>query len=785
MKQTARFAVLAAIVLKLPCMAANSVTIKSTSGAQAAGRPFTIFRVFVQGEILKYPHPRAEASPLSVWQSNVLTRWPDDSVQQAVISFTLDFTKRRTVTVDFVNDSNPCSAGDQSACDSAAPTGTQILGFNSGKWGASIETRNAGKVQSASARDMVQNGDWRFWIKGPVANIIIAEDRSPTLKYDFGWHCTSGCVPAGTLARFTDYGQASWDVDTANRSLHPIFVLTQYQGWPGIKVEYILENDWITSLQDQKYDLALKSAQDLSMMQFNRNGLVQIARTRWRKTYWDGQAPGSVRIDYNLRYLIATKAIASYDTSKSVSGMALDAEIRRWTSSDQADIASVGQIYGGRVYKGFPSTGARPDIGLIPQWGVLYLFTMNSALYPEVIGNAEAMGYAPNHYRESAGKRFFDDLHTINAFGRTVSADARPGFLSRDPLDKELAYAADAAVVVGGLSRNYWDSMDVAHQPDAMYLAYLLTGDWYLLEETYFWAAYNLTAPTPGVNCQWCRHDDWAFMNDSFGNTRGVAWTMRTVAHAAWLAPDGSPEKTYFRQKLEYNFAVREGIMNVTNGNFHGDPRWTWGRNTVAAQRDDPLGWVGHNLGGVLSIGGQGQLWVDPHKACFAEAPWQQNYVNVSWGHIEELGFTDIRPIRQASAKNLLHQILDPSFAPKYLLANYLIGTRNFAADCSTSAAISSWQDAINTITPLELGQAQTRWAGGATNALGGYPTIALAASSFLVGINDGSYSGADAWAWMKAHVANQSALDDNPMWAFVPRPAAELGAGDPNGKRK
>jgi len=767
MQLGARFAVLSTILIELPCLGANSLIIKHAGGPQQA-RPFTIFRVFVQGEMANYPHPRVGGTSLPVWQSNVQTRWPDGSVQQALISFPLDMAKGRALTVDFVNDPNACHLGNQAACDNAAPSQSQILAFNSGNWGASIETANQGtNTQTASARTMVQNGDWRYWIKGPVANIIIAEDRSPALKYDFGWHCGSGCAP--TTAQYGtkfDYSQSSWTVDSTNRSLHPIFVLTQYQGWPGVKIEYILENDWIGSVQDQSYNLTLKSGQNLTNVQFSRNGSVQIARSRWRKTYWDGQAPGAVNIDYNLAYLISSRAIANYDTSKAVSGAAIGKEIQRWNASDQADIASARPTYSGTVYKSFPDTGGRPDIGLIPQWGVLYLFSMNPTLYQEVIGDAEAMGYAPDHYREADGSRWYDDLHTTSAMGRTVSADARPGFMSRDVQDKILSYAADRPTIVGGVSNNNWISMDVAHPPDPTYLAYLLTGDWYFLEEIYFWAAYDLTAATPGV-CVWCRHDDWAFLNDSLGDTRGTAWQMRNVAHAAWVAPDGSSEKTYFVQKLNYNIAVREGIMNITNGNFMGDPRWTWGRNGVAVQRPDSLWWVGHNLG---EPNGQSARTVDPAKACFIEAPWQENYVNISWGHIEELGFSSITPLRQTAAKNLLHMILDPGYTPKDLLAAYFVGTRGYAADCQQAAPLNTWADVINTITPTELAAARTRWSQGASDTVGGYPTIALGASSFLVGINDGSASGADAWAWMLSNVTNQTELNDNPMWAFVPR---------------
>ena len=769
-----RFSILIVPLVAFPCLAGNSIFIKHARGPQQPDRPFTIFRVFVQGEVANYPRPRIGETPLPAWQTNVQTRWPDGSVQQAYISFTVDMTKGHTIPVDFVNDPNPCHLGNQAVCDGAAPTQDQILNFNAGNWGADIETADGGVVQSASARAMVQNGDWRFWIKGPLANVIIAEDRTPTVKYDFGWHCESGCAKPGVNNRFLDYKESSWTADTANRSLHPIFVLTQYKGWPGVKVEYILENDWMSTVQDQRYDLTLKSAKDLTKVEFSRPGMVQIRNSRWRKTFWDGREPGDAHIDFNTPYMIATHALPTYDMTRSLPEAAVDEEIHRWRTGDQADIASVAPLYAGTVYKLFPATGARPDIGLLPKWDALYLYSMNPTLYQEVIGDAEAMGYAPNHYRESTAHRFYDDRHTVDAFGRTVSADARPGFMSRDVLDKGLSYAADQPTVVGGISDNYWNSMDVAHQPDPTYLAYLLTGDWYLLEEMYFWASYDLTAATPGglASCRWCRHDSWAFMNDSLGNTRGIAWQTRTVAHAAWAAPDGSPEKAYFTQKLNYNFAAREGIMHITDGNFTGDPRWTWGWDVLVGHRPDPLGWVGISAGAPTV---QATDTVDPTKACNLEAIWQQNYVNVSWGHVEELGFTGVSALRRTAAKNLLHMILDPDYAPKYLLDVYYLGTRGRAANCRDAQPFTNWQEVLGSVTQHAYKGAENGWAHGAVDATGGYPTIMLAAGSFLPGIDDGNERGIDAWCYLKHHVVNQSSLSNNPMWAFVPR----MPAGD------
>src|SRR6185295_940590 len=64
---------------------------------------------------------------------------------------------------------------------------------------------------------------------------------------------------------------------------------------------------------------------------------MQIAFTRWRKTFWSGTPPGHVRVDHNFSYLISTGAIANYDQSVSISP---DSTVTCSSSSDYACFAA-------------------------------------------------------------------------------------------------------------------------------------------------------------------------------------------------------------------------------------------------------------------------------------------------------------------------------------------------------------------------------------------------------------------------------------------------------------
>lgn len=97
----------------------------------------------------------------------------------------------------------------------------------------------------------------RYWLKGPVATQLIVEDKNPaTLAYDFGWDCASRDAACA----------GGWSASTTSttKSLHPIFVLTIYTGFPFVKIEAILENIWSTKLKDQSYSLDIRLGDPLA-----------------------------------------------------------------------------------------------------------------------------------------------------------------------------------------------------------------------------------------------------------------------------------------------------------------------------------------------------------------------------------------------------------------------------------------------------------------------------------------------------------------------------------------
>jgi hypothetical protein len=103
---------------------------------------------------------------------------------------------------------------------------------------------------------------------------------------------------------------------------------------------------------------------------------------------------------------------------------------------------------------------------------------------------------------------------------------------------------------------------------------YLVTGDYYYLEEAYFWGNYALLAQWPVP-----RQDGRGIMSDQI---RGNAWGLRNIADAGFIAPDGSPEAEYFEQRILNNLTEMSAKML-------GPPEYNrmgfWGLRSVADAR--------------------------------------------------------------------------------------------------------------------------------------------------------------------------------------------------------
>lgn len=707
-----------------PAEAINGLRVYNWAGEAQPDRPLTISRFFAQGEIKEFARAIVNGQPLQT-QCDVKTRWADGSLQHALISFRATLPKDAPLLVTFDNQPTGNNDGQLEAVDMLSDR------FD---LGAEIELRNADSVQKVNVRDILQAGAFRYWIRGPICTQVIVEDAGTRPAFDLGF---------GSI-----------------RSFHPIYILTFYPGHRGVKVDFIGENAWFDRLQDLTYSLALRTGHPLKPEpDYQRANFTHIPRSRWRKTFWSGPELKRINIDFNLPYLIYSRAVPNFDLSRVVSPAAIQQEITAFGRSDRGDLGGNGQLQ-----RTFPATGGRPDIGLYTRWDVRYLYTFHPELESIVMANAGVSGHIPIHVRESrSGRPFHAASGDADALGRTVSVDSRPGYCSRN--NGEFATPGDRITFVGTNSTQSWQP-DLAHQPSFTYIAYLTTGDWYFLEEMYFWASWNIAYTNAG-NCTYCRgglnnlDGSYGFIYPST-NVRGYAWGLRTAAHAALLAPIGSPERAYFTEKVIYNIAIHEGRFDIKDGVAVDEslrPMWRFGRDVYARSVPNALYWWQFpNFNNIPAA----DVLTDSSKAFHVNAPWQQNFIYIVLGHMEEQGFPTTA-LRRKTMENLADQLLDPDYN-RYLVDAYYVPVSG-----ELNVFYTSWAQVMEGTAAAERNR-KTWVSSRVGDAEHGYGYIALAASSFLADVDKGDRKGIDGWTWFKENYPRQDVLNDNPKWAFLPR---------------
>jgi hypothetical protein len=137
---------------------------------------------------------------------------------------------------------------------------------------------------------------------------------------------------------------------------------------------------------------------------------MQIAFTRWRKTFWSGTPPGHVRVDHNFSYLISTGAIANYDQSVSISP---DSTVTCSSSSDYACFAAgdKGGLGGAGLSAAWSKSYASNNEGaLLQREDLTYLYNMgscgtaNSACAKGVVYSDRRAWSSRHHHRGERGR---------------------------------------------------------------------------------------------------------------------------------------------------------------------------------------------------------------------------------------------------------------------------------------------------------------------------------------------------------------------------------------------
>ncbi|ALK99390.1 hypothetical protein AB595_09495 [Massilia sp. WF1] len=496
------------------------------------------------------------------------------------------------------------------------------------------------------------------------------------------------------------------------------FAVRWYRALGKARVDVTIENAWAfqQAPRNETYDARILIG---GKQAYAKTGLVHFNQARWRKTFWWGEVP-EVHIRHDTGYLIASRALPNYDRSVRVSDRAL-AELKAKWSGLKTEPMGIGMAI---AY--MPTTGGRDDIGLLPGWSALYLLSMDRRAREVTLGTADLAGSWSMHYRD-------------RATGRPVS-------LIDHPYMTVAGHASDTRNPKTGKSEAFppcpKDACktpyvhDVSHQASFAYLPYLVTGDFYYLEELEFWAMYDVFNSNPGY-----RENIKGLLRPE--QVRGQAWALRTLGEAAYVVPDGDPLKDDFQRILKSN-------LDWYNAEY------TDNRNA------NKLGVIvnGYALG---------------YKNGTGMAPWMDDFFTAAVGHLADLGFDGAKRLLAWKAKFPIMRMTAPE-ACWTDASIYALTVR----DSSTSPFYTTMEQAWKASHPpevaklpcesAELAQALKLKQGemsGYSSAATGYPSNLQPALAYAAEV--GGEAGRKAWK----RFMDRSVKPDYgtaPQFAIVPR---------------
>jgi hypothetical protein len=690
----------------------NTFTIKEEVGITTTNYPIQIGRPFASGEISNYPQVLINGSAITT-QSDVKTRWLNGSVKHAILSFYIPtLSANTTISCSFQNQTSGNNVGYESKVNMLSAS------YN---FDAHMILTSASTI-SSSSRNMLSGDNYSYWTSGTIATTIIIVDHTSARSYDIGWD--------------------------SNHSFRPIFHATFWPLINRVRVRYIGEIANSEKLQDMNYSLILTTGNTSVSAVYSKTLFNHNSMTRWTKEYWIGNTPSDISINHNLNYLASSMAVYNWDTSKVVSESKIANDYAGWLASNR-------DLYGSGLWDiAQPDTGARPDIAPYPGQYIRFLYTGDLRHQKIMFGQAQLSCAWPIHFRECNPLKKIQG--TTNGLGKIISIRDRPTFLSGD-LTYLYSIPPDNVTIVGTIASNTWIP-DTAHHADTTSLPYMLTGDYYYLEELFFWASYTTAYPNGAAY-------DYTYGRGPTGaegalpdaiQVRGCSWAFRTRCNAASLAPDSFIEKTYFTTLVDDAIAGWEAKLGISGTTYQGNAVYNWAYTHYI----DPLGipplyqW---NRGDQTFS--QADYGINTSTTYDAGSLFEQHFMMVCLGRAKELGFPTENIIKYTS-NFYINVLTNPSYNP-YLVGNGRFPTTRVSDHqyFTTWAQLKTGYDLTNqTLTTFQFYDLD-----------GGYDFLGMAATAQVSGVGSGN-----AWDFVSSRILPYSLLNDVPTWAIKTRWATD-----------
>jgi hypothetical protein len=435
--------------------------------------------------------------------------------------------------------------------------------------------------------------------------------------------------------------------------------------------------------------------------------LTHYANTRWDVEGWVSGDP-QITPKHNVAQLISTRLVPNY-WKRNPSAAALNGLGQSYTPMSRVGWTAQSQ-----------DTGFQNAIGLLPLWDALYGSSSDPRAYKAVVASSRSLGSYPIVWRDS-----IDNLPTRPSARQTWTVLGNNG-------------GGVDGLAAGPLN---WD---LAHHGSGGYLAYLITGDYYHLETMQHQAAMCYLSNSSSRGAGTSRR--------LLGQSRAMAWSLRTVGQLAGIGPSDSVTSDY-AALLGGNMAFwRSKLPDVTTQNPLGI--------LYSFEIAQPAYEFGHT------------------------AVWQQNFA------VQTLGFlSDIDPLADLTALKLVRDYY-------YRWPVGLLGGEGPLNYCFTQASAYTIKIASGVLPDgSNLSTCFTSWGAvfqanfGAANgtcgttlqgASGGDPASAAEGyygnlmPAIAYAVDHGATDAAAAWARF-SHASNWTSVEnsgfgDIPIWGIVPK---------------
>lgn len=591
--------------------------------AEGSNNPITFAQLFVEGEVVNGYQVKALGNdgreiPIQV---DVKVRHHDGSIKHAVISAIISNSINTIRLYKYALKKG-----------GAAPT---VFGVSSdsgkpGNFNSNIAINIAGKIYTAALdRSALRCDGLLSAMQLNYCRLLAPASQKKTDISPKVIEWLSGAIvqEMGIPVNFID------EQGAAHPHLMARFFLRKYADSNNARLDITIENNWTYKPNPQNIHYSVEIYIQGEKV-FAQQDLIHYQHARWRKIFWTGKQK-DIHLKHDVNYLIKTKAIPNYDTS-----LVIDERLLEKRYGEHVSYTAVPMTIG-MASAVMGTTGAHEDIGPLPNWAVHYLLTMDRRAKNVTLVTGDMAGTWGIHFRDhntDLPVSLVDYPYLSTHWNRK---DVGPHPIPWCETDCKTPYEPDEA-----------------HQPSLAFLPYLVTGDYYYLEELQFWTNWNAMGTEPVY-----RMLDQGLVK--WQQLRGMAWSLRNLGQTAYITPDDHPLKSYFNKQINYN-------LDYFNKQYTNNPD-------------------ANKLGIIID----GYSLFDNG---LNTAPWQQDFFTWSVGYLADLGFSQAKPLLLWNSKFIVNRLANKDFC--WISAtNYAMRIRNSSND----AIFSSFKDVYKYTVPVKV----------------------------------------------------------------------------------